>query len=141
MEDIEYSDLTRALEGTTGMPQAQTPALDTKDPIQGTIAGMPSVVRRTMDFLGFRRSQEVAAADAMVCSCPSVCHESTLAGGLAAYHRHTCYTSICFEGDRPCRLVTLWQVCHVHYFARSLSPCHIQMDTALQLVKEPGNPA
>lgn len=66
MEDMEYSDLTRALEGTAAMPQGQGPTLDTKDPIQGTIAGMPSVVRRTMDFLGFRRSQEVAVADAMV---------------------------------------------------------------------------
>lgn len=66
MEDMEYSDLTRALEGTAAMPQAHAPTLDTKDPIQGTIAGMPSVVRRTMDFLGFRRSQEVAVADAMV---------------------------------------------------------------------------
>ncbi|KAK9832978.1 hypothetical protein WJX74_003281 [Apatococcus lobatus] len=65
MEDIEYSDLTRALEGKAAMPQAQAPDLDTRDPIQGTIAGMPSVVRRTMDFLGFRRSQEVAVADAM----------------------------------------------------------------------------
>ena len=66
MDCAEYSDLTRALEGKGPTPTGNMPPLDMQDPIQGTIAGMPSVVRRTMDFLGFRRSHEVALAGAMV---------------------------------------------------------------------------
>ncbi len=66
MDCAEYSDLTRALEGKGRTFEGTAPSLDLTNPIQGTIAGMPSVVRRTMDFLGFRRSQETALVDAMV---------------------------------------------------------------------------
>lgn len=86
MEDMEYSDLTRALEGTAAMSHDHAPALDTKDPIQGTIAGMPSVVRRTMDFLGFRRSQEVAVADAMVGLLPIWTAQSTSSSSMSLQH-------------------------------------------------------